>query len=160
MHITLDERRDVGWLYHSNWPHGARRSLPARLPSYSMPVEHWFSTLLAHIIPPFLRGKLPGWKKKKDSLWSIGRLQLNSGYKLREMRREGEQEGGRVRMKTVHSGGLHSLMEVNMDLHNQGWWGRGTDVKQQQYDSTHQLVCDIFKAFYTFVGDDELLPAA
>lgn len=29
-------------------------------PSYSMPVEHWFSTLLAHMIPPFLRGKLPG----------------------------------------------------------------------------------------------------
>ena len=31
LHIMQDERRDVGWLYHSNWPHGARRSLPARL---------------------------------------------------------------------------------------------------------------------------------
>lgn len=92
LHIMQDERRDMGWLYHSNWPHGAQCSLPARLPSYSMPVEHWFSTLLAHMIPPFLRGKLPGWrKKKKDSLWSIGPLRY--WIQVTSWGRWGEREG-------------------------------------------------------------------
>lgn len=73
LHIIQDEKLDVGWLYNPNWLHGAQFSA-SQTPSYSMPVEHWFSTLLAHIIPPFLCGKLRGCKKKEDSLWSIGPL--------------------------------------------------------------------------------------
>lgn len=43
---------------------------------------------------------------------------LNSGYKLREMRREGEQRGsGSGDEDSAQQGGLHvSLIEVNMDL--------------------------------------------
>lgn len=61
--LHLDERRDAGRLYRPGRPRRAALSASQTL-SYSMPVEHWFSTLLAHMIPPFLRGKLPGMKKR------------------------------------------------------------------------------------------------
>lgn len=98
LHIMQDERRVALSLKLASWSPALSAS---QTPSYSMPVEHWFSTLLAHMIPPFLRGKLPGWKKKGLPVIDWSTALLNSGYKLREMRREG---GGRVRMKTVHSG--------------------------------------------------------
>lgn len=93
--------------YHAGWEMGRGVALSLKLaswspvlsasqtPSYSVPVEHWFSTLLAHIIPPFLRGKLLGWKKKGLPVIDWSTALLNSGYKLREMRREGEQWGWR-----------------------------------------------------------------
>lgn len=66
----------------------------SQTPSYSMLDEHWFSTLLVHMIPPFLRVKLLGYKKK-DSQWLIGPLcywiQVTEGDERRE---SAGREGG------------------------------------------------------------------
>lgn len=101
LHIMQDERRDVGWLYHSNWPHGARYSLPARLQvilcQWSIDFPHCQLTLFP------LSSEENCWEEKKGLPvidWSTALLY--SGYKLREMREGGEQ-GGRDerRMKMV-----------------------------------------------------------
>lgn len=97
---------ESGWLCRGGFiTHtGHMEPSASQTPSYSMPVEHWFSTLLAYIIPPFLRGKLPGWKKQTpyDRLVLCAtefRLQAGGEEKKGRARREEE------RMKMVHSGG-------------------------------------------------------
>lgn len=107
LHIMQNERRDMGRLYHSNWPHGAH--------ALCQPVPKLFyasGALIFHTVSshdsPFPQRKIAGIKKKKGlPVIDCSTALLNSGYKQREMRGEGEQggrEGGWVRMKTVHSG--------------------------------------------------------
>ncbi len=62
-----------------------------------------FHTVSSHD-SPFPQRKIAGMKKEGLPVIDWSTALLNSGYKLREMRREWDQGGGRGRMKTVHSG--------------------------------------------------------
>lgn len=61
-----------------------------------------FHTVSSHD-SPFPQRKIAGIKKKGLPMIDWSTALLNSGYKQGEMSGEGEQ-GGRVRMKTAHSG--------------------------------------------------------
>lgn len=98
-----DKKRDVGWLYNSNWPHGAHGlCLPDSKLFYAS------GALIFHAVSShdsfFPQRKIAGIKKRT----SCDRLvHCATEFRLQAEGDEGRgstgREGGKVRMKTVHS---------------------------------------------------------
>lgn len=139
LHIMQDKKRDVGWLYNSNWPHGAHGLCQPDSKLFYASGALIFHTVSSHD-SFFPQRKIAGIKKK-DFLWSIGPLcywiQVTSRGRwgqreYREGGREGEDED-RAQQGVCMLVSLREILACTTRAEKE-------QVAKQQYNSAQVLV--------------------